>query len=117
MLSKCANPACSAKLRYLREGKIFRLDASLPSGRQHGEGNPIEAGSAGIVVRCLEPTTAAGPHVGDMRREYFWLCALCAEEMTLAVSQGNVVLMALKKSPPVMAPVAVQNLARRAAAS
>ena len=116
MLSKCANPACSAKLRYLREGKIFRLDASLPNGKHHGEGNQVEAGSARIVVRLLEPPPAAGPHSGDMRREYFWLCGACAEEMTLAVSQGNVVLTALKK-PQAMAPASAQNLARHAAAS
>lgn len=116
MLSKCANPACSAKLRYLHEGRIFRLDASLPNGKLHGEGNPTAAGSAQIVVRCLESPPAAGPHSADMRREYFWLCAVCAEEMTLAVSQGNVVLMALKK-PPAMAPDAARNMARQAAAS
>jgi len=114
MLSKCANPSCSAKLRYLREGKIFRLDASLPNGKQHGKGNPAEAYKARIVVRHLEPQAAAGPHA-DMRREYFWLCEACAEELTLAVSQDNVVLIALKK--PSAMPVAAQNLARHAAAS
>jgi hypothetical protein len=116
MLSKCANPACSAKLRYLHEGKIFRLDASLPNGKHHGEGNPAEGGSAQIVVRALEAPPATGTHSGDMRREYFWLCGLCAEEMTLAVSQGSVVLTALKK-PVAMAPASAENLARQAAAS
>jgi len=116
MLSKCANPACSAELRYLREGKIFRLDASLPNGKHHGEGNAAEAGGARTVVRSLEPPPATGQHLGDMRREYFWLCAVCAEEMTLAVSQGDVVLAALKK-PQAIAPASAENLARRAAAS
>ena len=27
MLAKCANPACSTPLVYLREGKIFMVDS------------------------------------------------------------------------------------------
>jgi len=26
MISKCANPQCSAPFRYLRDGKLFRVD-------------------------------------------------------------------------------------------
>ena len=26
MLAKCANPSCTASFRYLREGKLFRLE-------------------------------------------------------------------------------------------
>ncbi len=38
MLSKCAHPACFAKFRYLRQGKVFKV--FMPS---HGdEGHRIE---------------------------------------------------------------------------
>jgi hypothetical protein len=28
MLSKCANPDCTKTLRYLREGKVFKIDSA-----------------------------------------------------------------------------------------
>jgi hypothetical protein len=31
MLSKCANPGCSATFLYLYQGKLFRLDTSIES--------------------------------------------------------------------------------------
>lgn len=62
MLSKCANPACSTPLIYLREGKIFMMEpASHPSVRQEG---PV----------LVKPGT---------RVEHFWLCGPCSAEMTM----------------------------------
>jgi hypothetical protein len=29
MLSKCANPACSANFRYLHEGRLFHVEIGL----------------------------------------------------------------------------------------
>jgi hypothetical protein len=62
MLSKCANPACSTPLIYLREGKIFMLEATAPS-----------------------PTDTAGrkPPSKVRQIEHFWLCGKCAARMTL----------------------------------
>ena len=73
MLSKCANPDCSASFQYLREGKLFQIDSDAADGR-HG-----------------------GPQVLDGKRpsrrvEYFWLCGRCAAEMTLAFERGKGVI-------------------------
>jgi len=63
MVSKCANPDCSASFRYLRQGKLFRVDTLTRlqrHGAMHGEpGKPIR------------------------RLEFFWLCEDCARKMTL----------------------------------
>lgn len=61
MLSKCANPNCSAAFRYLHEGKLFRV--ARPAA-DNGNGN----GSWKKVPQQLE---------------YFWLCDSCAARMTL----------------------------------
>jgi hypothetical protein len=37
MVSKCANPACSATLHYLREGKVIRLGGNGRNGNGHDE--------------------------------------------------------------------------------
>ena len=54
MLRKCANPACTAPFRSLREGKLFLA-----------ENHVLEA-------RDRKP-----------RREHFWLCAGCSAQFTL----------------------------------
>jgi len=60
MLSKCMNPACAAKFRYLHEGKLFKVQ-SQPAG-------PEDI-----------------PKV-----EFFWLCNDCSRKLTLAVCEGEV---------------------------
>lgn len=70
MLSKCANPACSARFRYLHEGRIFSAVFDAKAAVR---------GSAGF-----EET----PH----RVERYWLCDTCAHAMTLVISAGRVVL-------------------------
>jgi len=59
MLSKCANPSCSASFRYFHEGKLFRVDRA--------------AGPAGNV----------GSAKPSGRVEFFWLCSRCASHLTL----------------------------------
>lgn len=75
MLSKCANPECSAVLRYLRQGKIFYLaptpDVQLAMGMQ-----------------C------------PMLRERFWLCDRCSKEMTVAWSGTEAEVVPLPTRPP-----------------
>lgn len=72
MLSKCANPACSAAFRFLHEGRIFSL-VRKPGG---------------------EPSSEAGIGNGSQLERY-WLCDRCAQAMTLVWSRGAVVLKAL----------------------
>lgn len=62
MLAKCANPACSTPLIYLREGKIFMMDGD------HKSRLPVKA--AGGV-------------------EHFWLCGPCSAQMTLVYQAGS----------------------------
>lgn len=59
MLSKCANPNCDAPFQYLREGKLFRIDAKETLPQLIGK----------------KPATGV---------EYFWLCGQCSPQMTLA---------------------------------
>ena len=62
MLSKCANPNCSASFRYLHEGKLFRVGrATNGNGGSNGSGKKV-----------------------PQQLEYFWLCDSCASLMTLA---------------------------------
>jgi hypothetical protein len=61
MLSKCANPACLARFRYLHEGRIFNIE--VPNGR-----------------------AATGPS-SVTRIEHYWLCSECSR--TWKVSRRN----------------------------
>jgi len=67
MLSKCANPGCSASFLYLHQGKLFRLETS-------GNGDDDVA----------DPQ---GKHA-TRRLEYFWLCDACASLMTVSFKKG-----------------------------
>ena len=68
MVSKCANPACSAPFRYLHEGRIFTVRSDTPSHRSDG----------------------ADPNV-----ERYWLCSTCSNNLTLVLQNGRVTLRAL----------------------
>jgi hypothetical protein len=72
MLSKCANPGCSASFHYLHQGKLFRWETT------NGTGNK-------------GPTfdTEPGEKKPGRRIEFFWLCTDCASEMTLAYDRRN----------------------------
>ncbi len=74
MLSKCANPSCSARFRYLHTGQLFRIERPL-EGRT-SNGSELEE----------RLTAKKGPrHV-----EFFWLCDECSELMTLTFENGAV---------------------------
>ncbi len=70
MLSKCTNPACSTPFQYLREGKLFQI--------------------------AVDPHAQSQIHlVGKMpshKVEHFWLCGVCATQMTLAYQRGKGVI-------------------------
>jgi len=55
MLYKCANEACSAPFRKLREGKLFQVETEYFAGQETGS----------IAVRRARTTR---------RVEHFWLC-------------------------------------------
>jgi len=64
MVAKCANPTCGRAFRYLREGRLFRL----------------------------EPDPAFGSRAEfDHSIEYFWLCKACSDSMSLRLdTQGRI---------------------------
>jgi hypothetical protein len=62
MLSKCANPSCSASFRYFHQGKLFRMET--------------ETSEDDRARRAPLSKTPA-------KAEFFWLCDDCASAMTL----------------------------------
>ena len=87
MLSKCANPDCTASFQYLRQGKLFQIDS--------------EAGDA----RHPAPQLLDGKRP-SRRIEYFWLCGRCASEMTLAFERGKGVITVPLQRPAAFRAVA-----------
>ena len=90
MLAKCANPSCSTPLVYLREGKIFMVEAPQPQ----------------FELLNAAPTKPKAAN----RVEHFWLCGPCSIEMTLTYDRQRgveIIRKTLGKAP----------LVRRAAAS
>jgi hypothetical protein len=68
MISKCANPECSARFRYLRDGKLFRVN----------------------LDRLESASTAQNDSDKPWHRlEHFWLCGRCAATMTLVAQKGG----------------------------
>lgn len=70
MLSKCANPNCSAVFHYFHVGRLFRYET------QSGAPNALEFGADPTVKKSVR------------RVEYFWLCENCSRRMTLIHQQG-----------------------------
>jgi hypothetical protein len=68
MLSKCANPGCTATFLYLHRGKLFRLDTSVE-----------------VLARSsVREISKSSRHV-----EFFWLCDQCAVELTLGYNKAT----------------------------
>lgn len=63
MVEKCANPACPAKFRRLRDGRVFVKEVEV------------------------EPTNNAGQHSRQL--SYYWLCGACCRTMTVLTDQGR----------------------------
>jgi hypothetical protein len=76
MLSKCANPACSTPLIYLREGKIFMMDQN--SAAQVRPQGPV----------LVKPGN---------RVEHFWLCGPCSVQLTIACDRDHGIMVVPKK--------------------
>ncbi len=66
MVTKCANPSCSAGFRYLRGGRLFLFEVS--------KSPPMSVLSS----------SESGFRKSEFRSsEYFWLCEECAKSMTI----------------------------------
>jgi hypothetical protein len=63
MLTKCANPSCSASFRHLQDGRLFLLEADL----------------------TLRSSEVKAP-------EYFWLYKACSVKMTLRLAPDGIVM-------------------------
>jgi hypothetical protein len=72
MVSKCANPNCTAHLKYLHEGSLFVVP------------KPFAPGSAS--------DNAFGATAGN-QIEWFWLCESCAPQMRIS-GRGELVYTA-----------------------
>src|SRR6202048_1869116 len=66
MVSKCANPDCSAPFRYFHTGKLFRADTAFGFDRRRPMGRDAQQRKA------------------PRRLGVFWLCEDCSGKMTLA---------------------------------
>jgi hypothetical protein len=73
MLSKCANPRCEAKFRYLNEGKVFIADWMVA---KENDGDT-----------CWK------------RTEMFWLCSSCCNSFVLARKGASIVPVKLGMIP------------------
>jgi len=93
MLSKCANPTCSAQFRYLHDGKVFRVDLEERAAAR----TPVRHAPPADLAVARIPVGIAGPQLlssqNTRRPEYFWLCGTCSEQMTLGSDGGSVVLL------------------------
>lgn len=70
MISKCANPGCSARFLYLHTGKLYRFER--------------------VNKDDTQPLLGFGPDVRHHSRrvEFFWLCEKCAASLTLVYCRG-----------------------------
>ena len=60
MLSKCANPDCPKTLRYLREGKVFRIESA-------GKKTPRKVEHFWLCGDCSRTMTLVPDHVNGIQ--------------------------------------------------
>jgi len=77
MVSKCANPRCSAVFRYLQRGKLFGHEVPSPKSDETASNSEFRMSSRKI--------------------EFFWLCDDCASTMTLIFRKGEISVEPIKK--------------------
>jgi len=64
MVSKCANPNCTARMKYLHEGRLFVVQTYSATRYWEKERGSFSAPSGNQI-------------------EYYWLCASCAHQMKI----------------------------------
>lgn len=73
VLDKCANPACFAEFRFLRNGRLFEIE-----------------------TECSGPREAEGKlHDSKRRLEFYWLCDGCVELFVLRCDGRHVTTVPL----------------------
>ena len=72
MVSKCANPDCSATFRYFHVGKLFRLETTAGFDRRHSLDD-----DEGVASKPMR------------RIMFYWLCENCAARMTLGFNKNT----------------------------
>jgi hypothetical protein len=77
VLSKCANPECDARFRYLRSGKLFQFEVTTVP----------ETANVKNILGVRTP-----PKKPSRKVEHFWLCGECAESMTLKNEKNHSVV-------------------------
>lgn len=77
MVSKCANPACSAPLLRLREGKLFQFEVRS------------------ISVPCEDPPGSEHGEAPTRQIAHYWLCGPCSERMSLLLEVDSVQVVPL----------------------
>jgi hypothetical protein len=80
MVSKCANPECSAPFRYLRFGKLFRVEMQRDPS----------------VSQALEPMFA--PQKSARRAHFFWLCDGCSSKVKLVLGKNGIAMEPLVRT-------------------
>jgi len=90
MLSKCANPACAAKFRYLHTGKLF---------------------VARYRSRAIENGAASAHDFARLEEQWrcFWLCSDCSRRMTIQASTAGGVRIAPASNKPTEGDCASMN--------
>jgi len=66
MLSKCANPRCSNRFLYFRDGKLFRWEG----------------------LQIVDHPLKKDPSKPHRKVEFFWLCGDCARHMIVVFKPG-----------------------------
>jgi len=72
MLSKCANPTCSATFRYLHDGTLFH-----------------------VVIEPAAPERPASYETATIER--FWLCGECSRKMTVISGPAGIIVVPLQQ--------------------
>ncbi len=80
MVSKCANPSCSAIFRYLHQGRVFAFTTKSEGG-PHASGSKSEGKST--------------------KTEYWWLCNECCEKFEVHFRAGHGTVVMPKSKGPV----------------
>ena len=72
MVSKCANPACSATFRYLHDGRLFH-----------------------VAIESAASERAASYETATLER--FWLCGECSRKMTVVSDPAGILVVPLQQ--------------------
>lgn len=90
MLTKCANPSCSAAFQRLRSGRLFQFE--LHGAAKRGAAMEDKRAEATLIYR-------SGEQEGTRVIECFWLCDRCAEAMSLRPTPERTGVLLVRLAP------------------